>query len=145
MVLHAAHGDYETGRILVVEPHADELVETLDLLDRAGYRVTGTTSFDEARRYLLAYSPQLLVTDVQLGAYNGMHLILRGRCKRPELAAILTHHSDDPVLRNEAEKEQIPYLVRPCTKESLLALVASCLKAPIETERLPASNAGTRR
>ena len=116
--------------ILVVDSDPAELARTATVLESAGYRVIRAGGFSDARRRLDTAPPSLLLTGVQLGAYNGLHLILRSRATRPQMAAILTHHAFDPVLQCEAENNQAAFLLKPCTPAALLDLVAHSLRHP---------------
>ena len=115
------------GSIFVVESDPGELSQTVSVLRAAGYEVTGTSKFDEAKRALVDTPPSLLIAGVRLGAFNGLHLIVRSRIEHPEMNAILTHHALDPVLKAEAERQQAVYLLRPWTDQDLLAIVERSL------------------
>ena len=115
------------GSIFVVESDPGELSQTVGVLRAAGYEVTGTSRFDEAKRALVDAPPSLLIAGVRLGAFNGLHLIVRSRIEHPEMNAILTHHALDPVLKAEAERQRAVYLLRPWTDQDLLAIVERSL------------------
>lgn len=117
----------EQHSILVVEPDPAELSETVTVLRSAGYRVMGASRFDEAKHMLATDPPRLLLTGVRLGAYNGLHLIVRSRFEHPDMVAILTNHSPDPVLQAEAEREHAIYLLRPWRDQDLLGVIARSL------------------
>ena len=104
---------HPAGTILVVESDPGELSQTVSVLRDAGYQVVGASKFDEAKRALADAPPSLLIAGVRLGAYNGLHLIVRSRVDHPNLIAILTNHSLDPVLKAEAERQRALYLLRP--------------------------------
>jgi len=67
------------------------------------------------------------VAGVRLGAYNGLHLIVRSHADHPGMAAILTSHSLDPVLKAEADRQNASYILRPCSEQDLLTVVARSL------------------
>jgi hypothetical protein len=69
----------------------------------------------------------LLIVDVRQGAYNGLHLVVRAHAEDPELAAIVTHSTFDPVLESEAAAEGAVYLIKPIAKDALLGIVADLL------------------
>jgi DNA-binding response OmpR family regulator len=115
--------------VLVVESEARELVETADVLRNAGYRVLEASKFEEARQLISDARPALVIAGVRLGAFNGLHLILRSRLDQPNLAAILTNDSTDAVLQQEAERQHTQYLTRPSSPHDLLAMVASSLRS----------------
>jgi ActR/RegA family two-component response regulator len=63
-----------SGRVLIVEPD----IERSEQLREAIAAISTTTvchDFVGARRILLATPPDLLVTNIFLGAYNGLHLV----------------------------------------------------------------------
>ena len=55
----------------------------------AGYGVTATADFQEAKRLLDAHGPDLLIADVRLGPFNGLHLVIRTHFRYPVFRAIL--------------------------------------------------------
>jgi DNA-binding NtrC family response regulator len=62
--------------VLLVSP-TPSIAKTLSAaIRRMGHHVLVTRTFDGAKRYLAAM-PSLLVTELKLGAYNGLHLALR--------------------------------------------------------------------
>jgi len=117
------------GSIVVVEADSGELLQILSTLQTAGYQVRGASEFDEAKRVLADAPPSLLIAGVRLGAYNGLHLIVRSRIEHPEMNAILTNHVLDPVLKAEAERQRAVYLLRPWTNQALLGIVERSLRS----------------
>jgi DNA-binding NtrC family response regulator len=64
-----------TTRVLVVEPNVRRRL----MLQRALSAVADVTAcgdFQTARHHILAMSPHLLITNLRLQAYNGLHLML---------------------------------------------------------------------
>jgi two-component system response regulator HydG len=98
--------------ILVVSTDAG-LAPTLRLLVRAGYEASGATTFEDAARLLATNSPDLLIADERLGAYNGLHLVLRGRAERPDMRAIVTTSFKDPFVEAEATRMNARCFVKP--------------------------------
>jgi CheY-like chemotaxis protein len=119
-----------TPGILVVEDDRDLLRMWVGVLGGAGYRVTGAASFEEGRRALRTSTPDVLVTDIRLGAYNGLQLIIRARADNPRLRAIVLTGFPDPVVRREAERLHAVHLEKPVDPERLLDLVAESLADP---------------
>ena len=80
-------------------------------LSGAGYRVATSTSFEDGKALLEAEDPPaLLIVSVRLGAFNGLHLVIRGRLDHPGMAAVLTSDTHDPVLAAEAATYGAVYL-----------------------------------
>ena len=67
-------------RILVVHaaetPLADDVAALAGRLAVAGCSVTVLTDFREARRYIADAAPDAVLTDLRLGAHNGLHLVV---------------------------------------------------------------------
>src|SRR5687767_1672679 len=108
--------------ILVVEDDPDTLDFWVELLQRAGYRVTAAPSFEEARRALESL-PDMLITDIRLGAYNGLQLVVRARLANPCLPVLVMTAFDDPVLQAETERLKAIYLRKPVDAEEALAVI----------------------
>jgi DNA-binding NtrC family response regulator len=114
------------ARILIVEDDRASLDGLIALVGAAGYRVTGVQSFEEGRR-ALADGPDLLVTDIRLGAYNGLQLIIRGRALNPRLRAIVVTGYPDIVVQREAERLDAIHLEKPLDPARLLREVANAI------------------
>ena len=113
--------------VVVVDGNARDRTSTVTLLEAAGYRVRSARSFDEAKLLLAAECPDLLITDLRLGQYNGLHLILRTRNTYPEMAALVTSRVADPVLEAEAQRQRAHFILSPLTANQLLQAVATSL------------------
>lgn len=109
--------------ILVVDTNPS-LVRALALqLREYGYRVLEATSFREAQRLWDAEEPQVLVADVRLEAYNGLHLLIRARAVRPDITAIITSPAADRVLADETRRLGGTYLVKPVDAGDIVAAI----------------------
>ena len=112
-----------TRRVLIAEDHG-EVAETLrEAFERAGHRAVACSTFEEARGMLLRQRFDLLVTDVRLGAFNGLQLALIARDRTPEIRIVVISGFDDPVLKMEAANLGAAYLLKPVTAEPLLELL----------------------
>lgn len=110
-------------KILIV----DDDTSLLEVLERAfqnaGADVVAHSTFEGARRALHDGSFDALLTDVRLGAFNGLQLAVISRDAHPDIRVIVFSGFDDPVLRSEAERVQAVYVVKPVSTETLLELV----------------------
>ena len=113
--------------VLVVDSDTEDRLSTVMLLEGAGYQVQSAGNFEEAKTLLAARSPDILITDLRLGPYNGLHLVLRSRIDHPEMAALVTTRVADPVLEAEAHRQQAQFLLRPITDSQLLAAISATL------------------
>jgi PleD family two-component response regulator len=113
--------------VLVVDPDPVELRETVSVLRSLGYRVSGASRFEVAKRMLASNPPDLLIASVKLGAYNGLHLVVRAHYDHPDMAAILTNQAPDSVLQSEAERQHATYLIKHSNLD-LIRVVAGVLE-----------------
>ena len=91
-------------RILVLDDDEHALSGIVELLQNAGHDVTGAETYDAAKR-LLAVSPfDLLVSDVRVRSFNGLHLVMQTRTDHPETAIIIITGYDDPLIDLEAHR-----------------------------------------
>ncbi|HTG90636.1 MAG TPA: response regulator [Vicinamibacterales bacterium] len=116
-----------TGRVLVVTPHADSHARMERLLRKAGFETEHASTFEAARPRLTVTTPDVLISDVHLGEYNGLHLAIVGRDRRPALVAIVVG-PPDAVLAREATQHGATYLNEPTTDEALLAKLSMLLQ-----------------
>ena len=115
--------------ILIVEDDRSTLSGWVELLRAAGYLVTGVSSYEEGRQEL-ATMPDLLITDVRLGVYNGLQLLMRGRMMNPRLQAIVITGYADQIVRREAVYLQAEHLEKPVDADRLLQVVGNALRSP---------------
>ena len=71
---------------------------------------------------LLRSTVGLLLTDVRLGAFNGIQLAVIARRLVPDVSIVVFSGVDDPVLREEARRVSATYLLKPLDPEQLLEL-----------------------
>jgi DNA-binding NtrC family response regulator len=111
-------------QVLVVDDDAsvlDVLVQALS--QRAGQEVVACGSFEDARRRLREQTFDVLLTDVRLGAFNGLQLAVLAKDVNPQTRVIVFSGFDDVVLRDEAEHLGATYLVKPVQAQVLQALI----------------------
>lgn len=120
-----------SARILVVDDDIGYLTVTKDVLERGGYEVMLASTFEEGRRMLREETPDLLIADVRLGAFNGLQLIATGKAGVP---SIVVSGFDDAVLQAEARAFGADYLVKPVSASALLQRIARKL-APASADR----------
>ena len=121
--------------ILIVEDDENTLAGWVELLRTAGYLVTGVSSYEEGRQELAAM-PDLLITDVRLGVYNGLQLLMRGRMVNPHLQGIVVTGYADSIVRREAVYLHAEHLEKPVDADRLLQVVSNALRAPAAALRV---------
>ncbi len=105
--------------VLIVTPNGRAARATRDWLRAAGYDVTVKATFAGGCRRLRG-EPDLLIADVRLRAFNGLHLAMRARWAG--IPSIVVG-PNDPVLRKEAQCIGTSYLCESVDGRSLAALV----------------------
>jgi DNA-binding NtrC family response regulator len=93
-------------------------------LEHAGCVVTAFSRFEEAKRFLGAATPDVLITDVRLGESNGLHLVVMSKLRHPEMVAVVMTGYDDVVLKKDAEATGAHYVVKPIQISDLFDLIS---------------------
>lgn len=105
----------------------DDDIVLLDALERAfreaGERPIACGTFEEARRVVRDKTLDALITDVRLGAFNGLQLAVMAKDIQPNIQVIVFSGFDDPVLRSDAERIGATYLVKPVPSSHLIELL----------------------
>jgi CheY-like chemotaxis protein len=82
-------------------------------------------SFQDARALLASITPEIVITDVKLEAYNGLHLAALCAVWRPETPFIVTDESVDPVLEADAKRLKAVFVVKTAEREELTQMAAA--------------------
>jgi FixJ family two-component response regulator len=122
------------SRILVVEDDDATRRGLVALLRSAGYDVVAVDSIPDAKIALVAERPHLLITDIRLGAYNGLQLVATNPNPIP---AIVMTGFPDRVLEAEARHLGAEFMIKPIAPAELMAMVERKLSgnATFETVR----------
>jgi DNA-binding response OmpR family regulator len=127
----------KTPAILVVDENTAARTEVMELLSRARYQVAGASNFMEAKTALSTLVPDLLITELRLGDFNGLHLVVRARSSQSAIATIVLTRFPDPVLEAEAKRLGAAYLVNPVKPAELLTVVSRELGMGLEPRHAP--------
>jgi CheY-like chemotaxis protein len=103
-------------RVLVVAPTSPLAANLVEWLTEAGHEVILVTSF-LAGKARLELAPSVLIAEVRLGDYNGLHLALRA--KGSSIPSLVIGNPD-PVLEREAERLGVAYLTHELSRSALL-------------------------
>jgi FixJ family two-component response regulator len=127
--------------VLVVSPSAEARTQRVEWFQDAGFLSDAVATFEEGREWLANTHPDVLVTDVRLDGYNGLHLAIVGLRRRFTRAAVAIG-APDPALAKEAGYHGIGFLSEPFTRQALL----DCIRERLGTHpgRAPVEKAKTR-
>ena len=120
--MHTTSGASSPSRILIVDDDVRCWKASKAPSGRQGKMQRRASSFELARQMLRSEEFDVLVTDVRLGAFNGLQLALLARDLYPQITLIVFSGFDDPVLRAEAEHAGAAYVVKPVAASTLLEL-----------------------
>jgi CheY-like chemotaxis protein len=124
-------------RILVLDDDDTALAGIVELLRDAGYVVTGATTYDAAKRLLALDSYDLLITDIRLRGFNGLHLVRQSHRDRPEMGIIIISGYDEPMIEVEAGRYGAEFVRKPIKPQQFLQSVARTLADVRRQRRWP--------
>lgn len=101
----------------------------IDALRALKFRVETAAGFEAALDRVLLDPPDAIVTELRLGAFNGLHLIMRLRGHCPDVVAVVYTAFPDPVLERQAHQMGATYLIRDGDPSPLVALLADQVTA----------------
>ena len=114
-------------RVLVVDDDPNMLETIAWGVERGGHEAVQVGRFDQAKYYIQDSPPDALVTDVRLGAFNGLQLAILTTQKYPGTPVIILTGYEDPTLRDEAARAGATFVMKPVRLEDLLAHVKSAI------------------
>jgi DNA-binding NtrC family response regulator len=115
--------------ILVVSGDGDGLVHMVSILNAAGYETSGASTFEEAREMMAYRSPDLVIADQRLGAFNGLHLIVSVRASHPGVSGIVTTPAKNHGLEDDARGLDIECMVTPPNPAEWLGPISKALNS----------------
>ena len=126
-----------SSRILLVEDNQRQRIALAELLAGEGYTVIEANDFTQAKALLNTQTFDLLITDLRLGQFNGLQLVLQIRSDNPDAGAIVITGFDDKVLENDARRYGAAYLVKPIRGAVLVDTVVAELTKHRPRRRWP--------
>ncbi|HEX5476014.1 MAG TPA: response regulator [Vicinamibacterales bacterium] len=124
-------------RILVLDDDEHALSGIVEMLRDAGHHVTGAATFDAAKRLLALSAFDLLVTDVRLRSFNGLHLVMQCRAEHPDIAIIIISGYDEPLMELEASRYSAAFIRKPLQIAPFLEAVRKALDGVRRQRRWP--------
>ncbi|HVG72712.1 MAG TPA: response regulator [Vicinamibacterales bacterium] len=111
-------------RILIVDDDEPTRVGLAMLLEDAGYETITASTVPAAIKLLSEAHPDLLLVDIRLDEYNGLHLV----AVRPEpIPAIVLTGFADPAIEADARRLGAEFLLKPISPSVLTSLVRRVL------------------
>jgi DNA-binding response OmpR family regulator len=98
-------------------------------LSRDGHVVAAAASFRAAAELIASFRPDLLVADVHLGTYSGLHVAVHARRAYPGLPVIVTYQLLDRVLERDARRMGMAFVARPLTNPAFLRQVRAAFRS----------------
>lgn len=110
------------GTVLIVEPDPEQALALRDALVGDGHGVQVVQTFQAAMQTLAAGGVGVLVTAVRLGAFNGLHLVIRNKTLSPHVRCIVIGLSADQ--SGDVDRLGVPFLVKPVAGTTIAAVVS---------------------
>jgi DNA-binding response OmpR family regulator len=124
-------------RILAIDDDEHALGGIVELLRDAGHHVTGATTYEQAKNLLALSSYDLLVTDVRLRSFNGLHLVMQSRTDYPDMGVIIITGYDEPMMELEAARYNASFVRKPIQASGFLKTVEEALARVRRQRRWP--------
>lgn len=124
-------------RILVLDDDEHALAGIVELLRDGDYHVTAAATYDAAKRLLGVGSYDLLITDVRLRGFNGLHLVMQSRLDYPDMAVMIITGYDDPMMELEAGRYNAKLFKKPIKPAEFLGAISQCLSNVRRQRRWP--------
>jgi DNA-binding response OmpR family regulator len=107
--------------VLVVAPTPGLAANLMEWLTEAGCAVMLVTTF-AAGKTRLGQRPSILISEVRLGDYNGLHLALRA--KAIDIPSVVVGRAD-AVLQREAQRLGVVYMTDELDRKQVTSIVRS--------------------
>jgi two-component system response regulator YesN len=115
----------EPLRVLIVDDDVMQVEALRRWFSDAELDVVAHTTFEGAREALRSDRFDALLTDIRLGAFNGIQLAVVARDVFPDIQIVVFSGFDDPVLHSEAEHVGATYVVKPVAPGILTELLTA--------------------
>ena len=113
---------------LVVDVDPIFVSELAPIVTAAGFRVLALSDFAAARHELYVCRPEVLVANVRLGAFNGIHLAYLAKINKPDTRAMI-YGEEDQLLAGEVQSAGAFWVRAPLVRFALGAFLVASLPA----------------
>lgn len=122
--------------VVIVAQNPALATALLSWLGSAGYELAIVTTFAAAKA-LLETKPALIISELKLGEYNGLHLALKARAVGIPTIIVGPH---DPVLQKDADDLGATYLTSVLRRSQVLDLVSERLGGTAVPTEIPVAS-----
>lgn len=119
----------------IVDPHVSVSSDVAAALSRAGYTPRTAHTFGDAIAMMTIVEPDAMVVSLELGAYNGLHVLLRTAVDYPATRVIVVGPASAPLEDEARALGAAAYIARPVGADTLVDVVNSVLLAPSAAAR----------
>jgi two-component system, NtrC family, response regulator GlrR len=113
--------------VLIVDDDRQVLNYLAEVLSEGGYDTVACERFMDAKAQLSTTRPDLLLTDIRLGPYNGLQLAIYAQSRHAGIPIIVLTGYEDPTLRQEAAASGATFLLKPVKREELLRRIGEAI------------------
>jgi DNA-binding response OmpR family regulator len=124
-------------RVLVLDDDPHALEGITELLRGSGFDVTPSSNYNEAKQLMGDAVYDLLITDVRLRSFNGLHLVMQCRREYPEMALMIMTGYDEALMELEASRYNAQFVRKPIEPSQFLLQVGSSLGSVRRQRRWP--------
>lgn len=126
-----------TRTIGIVDAQAPVSATLAKAFSRAGYRTCAAHTFGDALAMIANAEPEALVVSVELGAYNGLHVLLRCGVDHPSTRVVVVGPASARIEQEAMALGAAAYLPRPLD----IAEVVDTVESVLDTYALSAADA----
>jgi CheY-like chemotaxis protein len=124
-------------RILVLDDDEAALAGIVELLHDGGYAVTAAETYDAAKELLALEGYDLLISDIRLRGFNGLHLVRQLYRDRPEMGLVIITGYDEPMIEVEAGRYGAEFIRKPIKPAEFMETIARTLADVRRQRRWP--------
>lgn len=124
-------------RVLVIDDDEHALAGMVELVHSAGHEATAASTYGAAKDLLAETQFDLLVSDVRLRSFNGLHLVMQSRVDHPDMAVMIITGYDDPLIDLEAHRYHAELLRKPIKAAEFVSVVNELLSGVRRQRRWP--------
>jgi DNA-binding NarL/FixJ family response regulator len=120
--------DHQPRSALIVDVDPIFVSELAPIVTACGFRVLALSEFAAARHELFVCRPDVLIANLRLGAFNGIHLAYLAKINKPDTRVMIYGH-DDRILAREVQSAGAFYERADFVRDALTAFLHASLPA----------------